>query len=139
MGSSDTAVQRFSFGSGPGDATKDIDIFCRTEGAIAALQVLRYRHSGEPRLHSHKGLDGFWFVLSGRVRFYTADDVVIADLGPREGILIPRGYPYWFESVSDEVSEVLQVEVSDKPLRTMNDVRAGRVSHQRPSETEKVN
>jgi mannose-6-phosphate isomerase-like protein (cupin superfamily) len=29
-------------------------------------------------LHSHENLDGFWFVLSGRARFYTTGDKALA-------------------------------------------------------------
>ena len=32
------------------------------------VQVVR--EGGENNLHSHRGMDGFWMVLAGRVRFY---------------------------------------------------------------------
>jgi mannose-6-phosphate isomerase-like protein (cupin superfamily) len=67
-------------------------------------------------LHSHQHLDGFWLVLSGRARFYTTDDVLLRECGPFEGMLIPRGFPYWFENVGDEELEMLQVEASDTIL-----------------------
>ena len=83
----------------------------RTDRVLANVQVLK--NGGETNLHTHHHLDGFWMVLKGRARFYTEGDEVVAELGPHEGVLIPRHYRYWFESVGDEVLEILQVEASD--------------------------
>src|SRR5215469_122687 len=65
----------------------------RTEHARVEVQVIS--EGGDNNLHAHEHVDGFRFVLSGRVRFYTAGDELLADLGPMEGIVIPRGLPYW--------------------------------------------
>jgi mannose-6-phosphate isomerase-like protein (cupin superfamily) len=81
---------------------------------FAMVQVLA--EGGENNLHSHATLDGFWFVLKGRVRFYSDFTTVAAELGPLEGILVPRGAKYWFESASKEPLELLQVECSEVPL-----------------------
>lgn len=50
-------------------------------------------------LHAHEGHDQFYFVLSGTVRFLGEGAGLPTELGPREGILIPRGTPYGFEPV----------------------------------------
>lgn len=42
---------------------------------------------------------------------------MIGDLGPYEGIHVPRDFYYWFESSSDEVLEILQVESIDHRVR----------------------
>jgi len=77
------------------------------------VQVVR--EGGENNLHSHRGMDGFWMVLAGRVRFYGPGDVVIGEFGKYEGILIPRGEQYWFESASDhEELEILQMAAFEK-------------------------
>jgi mannose-6-phosphate isomerase-like protein (cupin superfamily) len=86
----------------------------RTDRVLANMQVLK--NGGETNLHTHHHLDGFWMVIQGRARFYGEGDVVIADLAAMEGVLIPRHLKYWFESVGDEVLEILQVESSDIPL-----------------------
>lgn len=65
--------------------------------------------SGQTNLHSHSGSDGFWFVLSGRARFYRDIDEPVAELGPNEGALVPHGTPYWFESASEDPLEILHV------------------------------
>ena len=77
------------------------------------VQVVR--EGGENNLHSHRGMDGFWMVLAGRVRFYGSGDVIIGEFGKHEGILIPRGEQYWFESASDnEELEILQMAAFEK-------------------------
>jgi mannose-6-phosphate isomerase-like protein (cupin superfamily) len=98
----------------PSSRRKAVRNLGRTDIAFVALQIIR--KGGENNLHSHPHVDGFWTVLKGRVKFYTTDDVLVADLGPLEGIVIPRNYPYWFESSGDEDLEILQFEASDVPL-----------------------
>jgi mannose-6-phosphate isomerase-like protein (cupin superfamily) len=110
------------------DRAKKVVMLARTDHMIAAVQVLK--EGGENNLHSHPHLDGFWMVLGGRAKFYGENDVLIADLGPHEGVLIPRNTRYWFESSSDDVLELLQVEAFSKPLRTNADLRADRIDHQ---------
>ena len=39
---------------------------------------------GENNLHSHKGMDGFWMVLSGKVKFYGPGDILMFFSGERE-------------------------------------------------------
>jgi mannose-6-phosphate isomerase-like protein (cupin superfamily) len=73
---------------------------------------------GDNNLHSHAGMDGFWFVLKGKARFYgPTNDEVIAEIGPHEGVFIPRNFPYWFEKIGDEDLEILQVEAIDRSVR----------------------
>ena len=77
------------------------------------VQVVR--ESGENNLHSHRGMDGFWMVLAGRARFYGPGDALIGEFGKHQGILIPRGEMYWFESASDdEELEILQMAGFEK-------------------------
>jgi len=92
-----------------GNRNKRVTVLQRTERIVCAIQAVR--KGGENNLHHHKYLDGFWFVLSGAARFYTTDDEVIAELGPREGISVPHLYPYWFESTGDVPLEIMQIEV----------------------------
>lgn len=83
----------------------------RTDRMYAQFQILK--QGGESSLHSHVHLDGFWMVIKGRARFYGEGDRIVAELGPMEGVLIPRGFRYWFESAGDEVLELLQIETAD--------------------------
>lgn len=89
---------------------KGVQLLGRTDLAFAAIQRLKAT-GGETNLHTHARVDGFWMVLTGRVKFYTTDDEVIATLNPMEGIVIPRNYPYWFGADGVE-SEILQFEAN---------------------------
>ncbi len=90
------------------DRAKGVVVLARSDIMLAAVQLVK--KGGENNLHSHSGMDGFWFVLRGRVRFYGAGDAVMGEFGPHEGVFIPRGVSYWFESCSEEMLEILQVE-----------------------------
>jgi mannose-6-phosphate isomerase-like protein (cupin superfamily) len=100
------------FGPGRGSAK------CRlAETDLATIGIKRIKEGGENELHMHPNADGFWTVLAGRVRFYTTDDELIADLGPMEGVVIPRTFPYWFESADPAQDlEILQVLVCSTPV-----------------------
>ena len=82
---------------------------------FCAVQVLR--EGGENNLHSHEAMDGLWFVLRGRVRFYGEGHKLIGEFGQHEGVFVPRNVPYWFESVGDEPLEILQAESIDRRLK----------------------
>ena len=79
----------------------------RTEIMSAQVQVVA--EGGENNLHSHTGTDGFWFVLSGSARFYSSDDDLFAEIHKYEGVLVPKGVAYWFESSGSELLEILHV------------------------------
>lgn len=85
---------------------KGVVRLCNSDILNAHVQVLK--EGGENNLHSHSATDQFYVVLAGRIRFYGEGDVVLAELGRHEGIFVPRGFKYWFESASDEPLEVLR-------------------------------
>jgi mannose-6-phosphate isomerase-like protein (cupin superfamily) len=99
----------------------------RTDRMMAYVQVLS--SGGENNLHSHGHLDGFWMVLRGRARFYGEGDKLLADLGPHEGILVPRSFKYWFESASAEPLELLQIEAADIPMPDDRQILEDRKDH----------
>ncbi len=115
----------------PEDMPKKVSILSRTDRVVAAVQVIR--KGGENNLHSHSHLDGVWTVLSGRARFYGPGDEPMADLGPLEGILIPRGCKYWFESSDpDQTLIIHQVEASDISMVSIQDLIKDRINHAAP-------
>src|SRR5437868_11936081 len=65
----------------------------RSDILVAAVQLVR--EGGENNLHSHSSVDGFWMVLSGRVKFYGDNDTVLGEFGKHEGVLVPRNFKYW--------------------------------------------
>jgi mannose-6-phosphate isomerase-like protein (cupin superfamily) len=89
-------------GRGKGSTT-----LARTD--IVGVGVQAVTVGGETNLHAHPGTDGVWFVLAGRARFYDDVESVACELGPHEGVLVPRGVKYWFESASDEQLEIMHI------------------------------
>jgi mannose-6-phosphate isomerase-like protein (cupin superfamily) len=110
---------------------------CQTDRMIGIMQVVG--KGGETNLHSHPNLDGMWMVLSGRIAFYGPEyETLIGEYGKYEGVLIPRGCPYWFESVGDEPAELLQVEAFDIRIGDDKTLMKDRIDYKernRPIET----
>jgi mannose-6-phosphate isomerase-like protein (cupin superfamily) len=85
---------------------------CKSDILKAGIQIVN--KGGENNLHTHTGDDAFWWVIGGAVRFYGEGDQLVAELSKNQGIMIPRGYKYWFESASDEPLEILRVVAHDQ-------------------------
>jgi mannose-6-phosphate isomerase-like protein (cupin superfamily) len=96
---------------------KGIVRLARSDLCYASVQVLQ--SGGENNLHAHPAQDGIWIVLKGRARFYGKDDALLAELEPLEGIHIPRGYYYWFESAGPGMLEILQFEAIDPNVKNV--------------------
>jgi len=83
---------------------------------LMKVQVQVVKSGGENNLHTHTGEDAFWYVISGAVRFYGEGDKVIGEYRKGEGILVPRGFKYWFESAASEPLEILRVTAKDPSI-----------------------
>ncbi len=91
----------------PAGANKGLVRLCSTGMTKGIVQLIQ--EGGENTLHYHDGMDSFWMVLKGRVRFYGPGDALVGEYGPMEGLITPAGARYWFEKASDEDLELLQV------------------------------
>jgi mannose-6-phosphate isomerase-like protein (cupin superfamily) len=89
-------------------------ILCNSDLMKVMVQVVK--DGGENNLHSHTGDDAFWYVINGAVKFYGAGDKLIGEFKKGEGILIPRGFQYWFESSASEPLEILRVTAKDQSV-----------------------
>ena len=56
----------FEYATPETEKPKTIVRLCRSDLLYASVQVLK--EGGENNLHAHNAQNGFWFVLSGRVR-----------------------------------------------------------------------
>ena len=117
--------QTFSYKK-PENLRKGKGIVQLAQTPIIRGRVQIVQEGGENNLHSHTGMDGFWFVLAGKVKFYGPGDVLIGEFGKHEGILIPAGVEYWFESSDvSEALEILQMAGFEKGVKiTRNAVAA---------------
>ena len=84
----------------PGKAYYDL---AQTPAVKVELQVVE--EGGENRMHSHPNLDGVWYVVSGRARFYDENDRPI-EVGAGEGVVVPHDTKYWFEAAGDDALHV---------------------------------
>lgn len=107
------APQRFKYVKPETDRVHHVIKLANTDRMHALMHVLK--KGGENNLHSHTHQDGLWVVMRGAARFYGEGDKVLGEIGPSEGILIPRGTRYWFESCGDTELELLHVIALDEP------------------------
>lgn len=91
----------------PSGANKGLVRLCGTGMTKGIVQIIQ--EGGENTLHYHDGMDSFWMVIKGRVRFYGPGDELVGEYGPMEGLITPAGARYWFEKASDDDLELLQV------------------------------
>ena len=87
---------------------------CNSDLMKVQMQVVK--NGGENNLHTHTGEDAFWYVITGAVKFYSEGDKLIGEYQKGEGILVPRGFKYWFESASQEPLEILRVTAKDQNI-----------------------
>jgi mannose-6-phosphate isomerase-like protein (cupin superfamily) len=72
------------------------------------IRIKCYAEGGENVLHAHLKEDHSFIVLQGQARFYDGDDQSQV-LGRNEGIMLPRGAKYYFQSCGDEPLVLLRV------------------------------
>ena len=77
-----------------------------TDNMWATLKV--YAAGGENGLHTHPNEDHTFIVLQGRARFHQPGQPS-RELGRNEGILLPAGALYKFETAADEPLILLRV------------------------------
>jgi len=83
---------------------------------LMKVQVQVVKSGGENNLHTHTGEDAFWYVITGAVKFYGEGDKLVGEYKKGEGVLIPRGYKYWFVSAANEPLEILRVTAKDQNI-----------------------
>ncbi len=79
-----------------------------------------YAEGGENALHTHLDEPHVFVILQGQARFFGPDGET-AVRGRNEGILIPAGWFYRFESCGDEPLVILRVGYGDGSLRVAPD------------------
>jgi len=97
---------------------------------ILSVTVQSINQGGETNLHAHMDQDAAWLVLNGQAKFYTEGDSEVATLNRYEGLVIPRGTLYWFESSSDENLIILRMAAKHPDLQPGRENRGERVSRE---------
>jgi mannose-6-phosphate isomerase-like protein (cupin superfamily) len=78
----------------------------RTDHLNSGVQVVA--EGGETNLHAHSSQDEIWFVIEGEAAFYTEGNQLVTRLRKHDGLLIPHGVAYWFESTAEENLVILR-------------------------------
>jgi mannose-6-phosphate isomerase-like protein (cupin superfamily) len=104
--SEDSPYRKFTVRPQLLESGKTSAMLVRNRDINCGVQVVA--KGGETNLHAHSAADEIWYVLSGEATFYGENDVVVAKLGKNEGLLIPHGAPYWFESSQPENLVILR-------------------------------
>ena len=112
------------------DRVTQVVRLANTDRMHALVHVLK--KGGENNLHSHTHQDGLWMVLRGAARSYGEGNKILGEIGPNEGILIPRGFRYWFESCGSMELELLHVIALDQPQADERQVVKDRVNYEPP-------
>jgi len=95
----------------------------RLRSGNLAVGLMRVnKDGGENNLHAHPDVESIWIVLKGRARFYGMNDVLVAELGPGEGVAIPKGVPYWFDNTEEEPVEIYHITSRDSSIKDVHRV-----------------
>src|SRR5947208_13661355 len=84
----------------------------RSNQEVAATDLLKlrvkvYAEGGENGLHTHNDEDHSFVVLQGQATFHDENDTPTV-VNKHEGIMIPRGAFYYFQSTGDETLVLLR-------------------------------
>ncbi|HSR56434.1 MAG TPA: cupin domain-containing protein [Alphaproteobacteria bacterium] len=72
------------------------------------IKIKVYAKGGENKLHAHPYQDHSFIVLDGRARFHGPRGEE-RELSRNDGIFLPAGSFYWFETISEEPLVLLRV------------------------------
>ena len=92
----------------------------RLDTVLAETDIMRvwlktYANGGENVLHAHPGEDHTFVILQGHAKFYDKAGTETV-LGHNQGIMLPRGVHYYFQSCGEEPLVMLRVGAfKDKP------------------------
>jgi mannose-6-phosphate isomerase-like protein (cupin superfamily) len=93
-------------------------VVARSNDLIARVKV--YAEGGENALHTHLDEPHVFVILQGQARFWDENGET-GVFGRNEGILVPAGWFYRFESCADEPLVMLRVGYGDGNLRVAPD------------------
>jgi mannose-6-phosphate isomerase-like protein (cupin superfamily) len=88
-------------------------LISNSDSSLLGLGMQVVLAGGETNRHAHTGQDAAWLVLEGRARFYGKTDDEVFEIGPLEGLFMPDGQDYWFESASDQPLKILRMSARD--------------------------
>ncbi len=82
---------------------------------LLSIKIKCYAEGGENALHTHPAEDHTFIVLAGKAKFFGKDGE-IGVLAKNQGILVPQGFYYKYESCGDEPLVVLRLGAEKEKL-----------------------
>lgn len=67
-----------------------------------SMRVKVYAEGGENVIHAHLAEDHVFLVLAGQATFHLGKDEKEVAVGQYEGVFLPKGAFYWFQSSGEE-------------------------------------
>lgn len=89
------------------DQGRNTDMKARTDRMTLAMKV--YAEGGENNMHHHPEEDHSFVVLEGQATFHLDSDDNVTIVGPNEGVMLPRGANYWFQSSGEQNLVMIRV------------------------------
>ena len=91
----------------------------RFDNNVAATDLLKivvkvYASGGENAMHMHPYEDHSFIVLQGQATFHIGTDENVRVLDKYEGVMLPRGVNYWFQSSAPENLIMLRSGAAEK-------------------------
>jgi mannose-6-phosphate isomerase-like protein (cupin superfamily) len=91
----------------------------RSDTTVAQTDLLRlrlkvYASGGENVMHFHPHEDHSFVVLQGEATFHIGTDDAVTVLTTYNGVMIPRGVSYWFQSSAPENLVMLRAGAAEK-------------------------
>ncbi len=84
-------------------------VVAKSDGLVARVKV--YAEGGENTLHTHLREDHVFLVLAGQATFRLGKEERQVVVNKDEGVLLPGGAYYWFQSTGDENLVMFRVGV----------------------------
>lgn len=81
---------------------------------LLSVVVKVYASGGENAMHMHANEDHSFIVLQGQATFRINSDDNIKVVNKNEGVMLPRGVLYWFQSSAAENLVMLRVGASEE-------------------------
>jgi mannose-6-phosphate isomerase-like protein (cupin superfamily) len=92
------------------DQGRTTDVRARTDLMTVTMKV--YAEGGENGMHNHPHEDHSFIVLEGEATFHIERDDNEKTVGRYEGIMLPKGVNYWFQSSGDVNLVMIRVGAS---------------------------
>src|SRR5678815_2366302 len=89
------------------DQGRTTDLRSKTDLMTIIMKV--YAEGGENGMHNHPHEDHSFMVLEGEAVFHIETDDNTKHVGRYEGIMLPKGVNYWFQSTGGENLVMIRV------------------------------